>query len=264
MSLIVEKPKVLQLTDDWYDIQYTNLHYYHTMKSEEFNKLLKAFGRGSFFIIRGFKLAIFKDTVDGVDSCIARLTPGALVQDFTIIDFVQQLKESKKYIYVKLFDIHDDLLPGKIFKLGSRYFHGTIGDGIRRTATYSTIESISINARNQNNFRTFYRITLGPNYTRNTIDLNNIVVDDFRFPPINKETTDEIDPWEPSADNVIKVNPDDVDNTNNSSSSSSTITNSTNNITDISYKDSISEDDVDYVNLLSRSNSMTWSLVFGN
>ena len=114
-----------------------------------------------------------------------------------------------------------------------------------------------------NNFRTFYRITLGPNYTKNTIDLNNIVVDDFRFPPINKETTDEIDPWEPSADNVIKVNPDDVDNTN-SSSSSSTITNSTNDITDISYKDSISEDDVDYVNLLSRSNSMTWSLVFGN
>ena len=258
MSLIVEKPKILQMTEEWYDIQYTNLHYYHSLKSEEFNKILKAFGKGSFFVVRGFKLAIFKDTIDGVESCIARLTPGLLVQDFTVIDFVQRLKEDKKYIYVKLFDIHDDLLPGKIFKLGSRYYHGTLGDGIRRTATYSTIESISINAKNQNNFRTFYRITLGPNYTPNTIDLENVTVDDFRFPPFNKEVTDEKDPWDPSADDVIKVNPDDPDPTPSSGSSTTPTTPTTDN----NYIDSISEDDVDYVDLLSRSNSINWSLVF--
>lgn len=260
MSVIVEKPKVLQLTDNWVDIQHTNLHYYHPLKSEEFNKILKAFGRGSFFVIRGFKIAIFKDTVDGYESCIARLTPGMLVQDFTVIDYIQQLKQDKKYIYVKLFDTRDTLLPGNIFKLGSRYYHGTIGDGIRRMATYSTIECLNINSSKINNFRTFYRITLGPNYTSNTIDLENIIIDDFRFPPINKEFTDERDPWEPNAEGFIKVNPDDEDPT----SSTGTITNPTTDIvSDPTYMDTTSEDDMDYINLVSRSNSIMWSMVFG-
>ena len=256
MSYIVDKPKVLQLTDNWYDIQHTNIHFFHALKSEEVNKLLKSFGRGSFFVVRGFKLAIFKDTVDGVEACIARLTPGILVQDFTVIDFVQQLKQAKKYIYVKLFDLHDSVMPGNIFKLGSRYFHGTLGDGIRRTSTYSTIESIPINSRNQSNFRTFYRITLGENYQANTIDLDNIIIDDFRFPPINKEVTDEIDPWEPNAEDIIKVNPDDI--------IPGTITSPTDEITDSMYKENTIEDDMDYINLVSRSNSMTWSIVFGS
>lgn len=259
MANIIEAPEILQLTTNWSDIQYTNLHYYHPIKSDEVNKLLKAFGRGSFFVVRGFKIAIFKDIVDGVEACIARLTPGILVHDFTIIDYIQRLKEEKKFIYVKLFDETDDPSPGKIFKLGSRYYHGTLGDGIRSAATYDVLESINIHERYQYNFRTLYRITLGKNYGSNgsIIDLDNIIIDDLRFPPTNVEVSDEVDPYLPNAEDVIKMNPDD-----NSVQPTDPISDTTDEVSDSKTVESGAITDVDYIDLLSRSNSLMWSIVF--
>lgn len=268
MAKIVNAPQILQLTEDWSEIQYTNLHYYHPLKSEEVNKMLKAIGKGSFFVVRGFKLALFKTVIDGIETCVARLTPGILVQDFTVIDFIQKLKEDKRYIYVKLFDEEDDPSPGKIFKLGSLYYHGTIGDGIRRRATYSQLKSINIHTKNQTNFRTLYRITLNSNYgsSGETIDLDNIVVDDFRFPPIHIDPTDPEDPYYPNAENSIKVNPDDIsdDTSQTDDGSTTTITDTTDELSDSVVNDSSSEDDIDYMDCISRSNSIMWSLVFNS
>jgi len=75
MAKIINAPQILQITEDWSEIQYTNLHYYHPLKSEEVNKMLKAMGKGSFFVVRGFKLAIFKTIIDNIETCVARLTP---------------------------------------------------------------------------------------------------------------------------------------------------------------------------------------------
>lgn len=198
MVNIIEAPNVFDVTNNWTDIQHTTLHQNQAINSNETNKLLKSFGMGSFFITKGFNLSLFTAKVDNVMSCIARLTPGIYVQDWTVIDYVQILKPLKQYIYVKVFDLNDYPMPGRIFRLGSRYYHGLIGDGIDSRPTYSKFESISENGDNVD-FKTFYRFTLSSSYPiqSDTIDLTKINIDDLRFYPNNVDSLDIVDPWDP-------------------------------------------------------------------
>ena len=226
-------PQNLELTTDWYQIQQTNLHYYHPHISQEANKLLKTFGKGSFFIVSGFKLALFKAIVNGKQSCIARLTPGIYVQDFTVIDYTYPLRKLNKFIYVKLFDEDDQPLPKQIYKLGSRYYHGILGDGINAVPTYSIIQSLKHTA-DRTNFRTFYSLRLTDEYGSDgqIIDIPNIEIEDFRFPPNDTDPTDDPDPWDPN------FHPDDPNNP----------------------EDDEPEDD-DYTTLIARSQAILWSMV---
>ena len=245
MADIIQAPSSVALTEAWHEIQKTNLYMYQRVDSHETNQLLKALGRGSYFVVKGFKLALFKTTINGLQTCVARLTPGILVQDFTVIDFIQPLKELKQYIYVKVFDENDEPHAGQIFKIGSRYYHGTIGDGIQARPTYSTISAINLKTGNTNNFKTLYRLTLTSSYNssnNNIIDLNNIIVDDFRFNisssgMTNSDPTDEKDDYFPSADQII----DD---------------------TTIDKAEELDEES--FENLQTRSSSLMWSIVMGN
>ena len=74
--IAIKPPDNFTLTSNWHDIQFTNLHQYHAHVSQEYNKLLKAHGRGSFFIIKGFKVGLFKSIINGKETCVARLTQG--------------------------------------------------------------------------------------------------------------------------------------------------------------------------------------------
>lgn len=208
MANIIDAPNIFDITDNWYDIQYTTLHQNQAINSNETNKLLKSFGMGSFFVIKGFKLSLFTVKINNVMSCVARLTPGIYVQDWTIIDYVQKLKPLKEYIYVKVFDLSDFPTPGRIFRVGSRYFHGLIGDGIDSRPTYSKIESINENG-DINDFRTFYRISCSSNYplNSNTIDLSKVIIEDLRFYPNNHDDMDQTDPYDPDID--YDSNPED-------------------------------------------------------
>lgn len=231
-------PDSFQLTNNWYSIQYTNLHQHHANVSQEYNKLLKAHGRGSFFIIKGFKLGLFKATLNGIETCIAKLTPGIYVHDWTIIDYVQPLKKSGLPIYIKVFDETDLPGPKHIYKIGSRYYHGVYGDGINAVPTYSILQSIR-GVDDHTNFRTFYRLSLTDLYGSNgdKIDIDNINVDDFRFPPNDKDPSDPDDPWDPHSPN---------DNGNGGGSGGN------------------ATEDLDYTTLVARSQAITWSIVMDN
>ena len=160
-------------------------------------------GRGSYFVITGFKLGLFKSVINGKEACIAQLTRGQYVQDFTVIDYLYPLRQrNQKYIYMKLFD-EDDLPKSKqIYYLGSRYYHGIIGDGINAMPTYSKFEVLKSN-QDKDNFRTFYKFVLTDDYGSEgeIIDIPNINVEDFRFPPNDFEPSDHPDPWAPDRDN---------------------------------------------------------------
>ena len=204
----IQAPKNILLTSDWHAIQYTHLHQYHPNISQEYNKSLKAFGRGSHFVISGFILGVFSGVVNGKFTCIARLTPGILVHDWTIIDFVQPLKTFKRNIYIKIFDEDDEPRPKQVYKLGSRYYHGMYGDGIDAIPTYAILQCLR-DTEDRTNFRTMYSFTLNDDYGKNgdIIDIPNIEVEDFRFPPNDTDPTDPIDPWKPD----IPPFPDDPD-----------------------------------------------------
>ena len=205
----VQAPKSLVLTTDWHAIQYTHLHQYHANISQEYNKELKALGRGSHFVVSGFKVGLFSAVCNGKFACIARLTPGILVHDWTIIDYVQPMKTFKRYIYVMLFDEDDDPRPNQVYKLGTRYYHGMYGDGIDAVPTYSIIQALH-ESEDRTNFRTLYSFTLNSDYGKNgnIIDIPNIDFEDFRFPPNDTDPSDPKDPWYPSADDVIQLDPE--------------------------------------------------------
>lgn len=228
----VTAPDNFEITDNWHAIQFTTLHRGQPNISYEFNKMLKSFGRGSSFVVSGFNLGLFEATVNGKKSCIARITPGILVQDFTVIDFVQAAKENKKYIYVKVFDEDYKPLPGQVFKVGSRYKHGTMGDGIDARPSFSTIISL-YETEDRANFKTLYSLSLNSNYGSGNkkIDIDNIDVEDFRFPPADRDPTDPTDNWSANITPVINYE-------NNSE---------------------ILRDD-DYENIIARSRSIMWSL----
>ena len=198
MTNIIDAPNVFSITNNWYDIQYTTLHQNVAINSNETNKLLKSFGMGSFFIIKGFNISLFSTKINNVASCVARLTPGIYVHDWTIIDYVQKLKPLKEYIYVKVFDLSNDPMPQKTFRIGSRYYHGLIGDGIDSQPTYSKIECIDKNGDNID-FRTFFKITCSDSYPihSNIIHLDKLIIEDLRFYPNNVDELDLVDPWNP-------------------------------------------------------------------
>lgn len=230
-------PQNLELTSNWYDIQHTNLHYYHPHISQEANKLLKSFGKGSYFVIAGYKLALFNAIVNSKQTCIARLTPGIHVQDFTVIDFTYPMRKLNKFIYIELFNEDDQPVPKQVYYLGSRYYHGIIGDGINAQPTYSIIQTLKFGA-DKTNFRTFYRLTLDDEYGSNgqIIDIPHIIIEDFRFPPNDTEPTDPLDPWKPPFIPSDPNNPEDDENS----------------------------DEDDYTTLIARSQSIMWSMALNN
>lgn len=230
----INPPTSFTLTNNWHDIQFTNLHQYHAHVSQEYNKLLKAHGRGSFFIIKGFKLGLFKATINGKETLVARLTPGIYVHDWTIIDYVQPMRKSRLFIYIKVFDEDDHPAPRQVYKIGSFYYHGIYGDGINACPTYSIIKSIK-GSDDHTNFRTFYRLTLGDDYGQNgKIDIPNINVDDFTTPPNDKDPTDPEDPWNPIPNPDDPTNPQDPED---------------------------DPDAMDYVTIIARSTSLLWAMV---
>ena len=230
MAKIIEAPTSVALTEAWHEVQKTNIYMFQKIDSYETNQLLKALGKGSYFVVRGFNLALFKIQINNIWTCVARLTPGILVQDFTVIDYLQPMKELGQYIYVKVFDEHDAPSANTEYKIGSRYYHGTYGDGINARPTYSTISAINYTKNeNQTNFKTFYRITLDPNYpTDHSVDLDHLIIQDFRFhvsPKTNSDPTDDPDKYSGIFDE--DENADDINQ------------------------------------FQSRSNSLLWALVFG-
>lgn len=244
----VRAPDVLELTNNWHEIQYTNLHQYHPHSSQEYNKLLKSMARGSYFVVNGFRLGLFSAIVDGgYEACIARLTPGILVHDWTVIDFVQPMKSFRKYIYIKLFDERDRPAPKLVYKLGSRYYHGMYGDGIDAIPTYDILQCIP-STDDRTNFRTMYSLSLNDLYGQDgsVIDIENIEVEDFRYPPNDVDPTDPIDPWYPSADKYILLNPDPQNDPDSPVSGE---------------EEEEEPDDYDYTTLIARSQSLMWSMV---
>ena len=109
-----------------------------------------------------------------------------------------KLKNRDKYIYVPLFSEDDQPLPKQIYYLGSRYYHGILGDGINAMPTYSILQCLKYGA-DKTNFRTFYKLILGDEYGSDgqVIDIPNIIIEDWRFPPNDEEPTDPPDPWKP-------------------------------------------------------------------
>lgn len=199
MAIAIPEPSNYQLTTNWWDIQKTNIHQFQVDISLEHDKLLKAHGRGSFFVIFGYKLGLFKVVINGKWTLMAQLTPGMHVHDFTVIDYKEILGAQAKKIYIKCFDEDDNPTPHKVYKIGSWYYHGTIGDGIDARPTYSILKCVKA-TDDLTNFRTFYRLTLSTAYGANgdAIDIPEINVDDFRFPPKDGDPTDPVDPWEPA------------------------------------------------------------------
>lgn len=200
----ITAPESFELTTNWHAIQYTNIRYNQPNVSQEYNRILKAFGRGSSFVVNGFKLGLFKATLNDEECLIARITPGILIQDWTVIDFVQHAKQYKDFLYVKVFGAKDKPLPKQAYKIGCRYYHGIYGDGLEAMPTYGILESL-YETKDRANFKTLYSLYLNSGYGSNgeTIDIEHIDVDDFRFPPLDRDPTDPIDPWYPTADNEI-------------------------------------------------------------
>jgi hypothetical protein len=205
MALAIPIPDYYSMTTNWWEIQEDNLNMFSKDSSKDTNKLLKALGKGSFFVVYGFQLGLFVDIVDGKKTLMAELRPGIYVHDFTVIDYASILRPLEQNIYIKVFDEDDMPAPTQIYRIGSKYYHGIVGDGIEARPTYSTLVALSgtpsttSSSSKFDHFRTFHRLTLNEYYGSNgdVIDLDNIDTEDERY---DQDPDDPIEWEEPEED----------------------------------------------------------------
>ena len=140
---------IISNTTNFEDIQTTSLYEHNSLKSNEINRLVEAVGVGKNYIASNFDLSfstgIYTQNNVEISALYAILTPGIIVQDYTVINFqdhfssVVSASQFDKTINIELFN--ENTIPGSNFSrfIGCSYHHGTYGDAINAAPTYASI-----------------------------------------------------------------------------------------------------------------------------
>ena len=170
-------------TTNWADIQLNSINMHAEVHSRVHNKLLQAFGAGANWVVKGFDLSIYADTVSGVNALCAQITPGVAVHDTTVIDFESGMAGKATHIYVKVFDINTAQPAQKTWYLGVRYNHGLVGSGITARPSVATLEAVPYGG-DLTCFNAYYTLLLAPDYPTGTITPSKIKIIDHRYDTI--------------------------------------------------------------------------------
>lgn len=127
-------------------MQTTSLYEHNSLKSNEINRLVESIGVGKNYIASNFDLS-FVVSNDASPILYAVLTPGIVVQDYTVINFQDKfnaLKTTKTYEKTINIEIERSNVTYHNYStfIGCDYHHGTFGDGINAKATYATIRNL--------------------------------------------------------------------------------------------------------------------------
>ena len=173
------------VTTNWPDIQANSINMHAEVHSRVHNKLLNAFGAGSNWVVKGFDLTLYADTVSGVNSLCASISPGVAVHDITVIDFETGMASTTpktSAILLKVFDTSTPQPANKTWYAGVRYGHGLVGSGLSATPSVATMEVVP-SGGNMVNFSVYYTLILDADYIPSThgIDPTKIKVIDHRY-----------------------------------------------------------------------------------
>ena len=181
-------------TSDFENMQTTSLYQHNALKSNEINRLIENIGVGKNYIASNFDISfIVSDPVSGDNTTpilYAVLTPGIIVQDYTVINFqdeynkINSLNPYDKTINVELLrnDVASSTSSGYSVFIGCSYYHGTYGDAINSSPTYASIiklrwiDSTNKFGLNNKHFIPYYKITFNEGY-RGINDTTNIIVE---------------------------------------------------------------------------------------
>lgn len=119
-------------TTNFENLQRTSVYQHEQIKSDSVNQLLKSVCSYPVFISSRMEIEVVKDAT--TNTFYASITPGIYVQDNTLINFQNIMKEKDRI----LVQLNLPVKNSSVF-IGSSYHHGTISEGINSRPTYATI-----------------------------------------------------------------------------------------------------------------------------
>lgn len=180
---------VINTTSDFENRQTTYLYQHNSLKSNEINRLVESIGIGKNYIASNFDInfAVSEAIENRNESLFVTLTPGIIVQDYTVINFqdyynnVNSINPYDKFINIFICTIDDMVSSGDSLFIGCSYYHGTYGDAINASPTYATIMALKWNSGNgfgldYPHFVPFYKLSFLESYG-GISDFNNIKVE---------------------------------------------------------------------------------------